>query len=109
MTMVRSIRREPDGWVGGWWWDTDQLWPWIGRYIFSVVILTAMILIAGPWAFFAYLALGWWLGRKVWREAMWLEAGEGMDLTAHAETCLIMTWAWSHPILIAAAWFARRI
>jgi len=105
---VESIRGDPDERFGGWQWNAELLWDWVGWYIWATAILIATIVIAGPWAFLAYFGLGWWLGRRVWREAMWLEAGNGMDLTAHAEVCLIMTWLWSHPILIAAAWFARR-
>lgn len=104
----QSIRGDPDGSLGAWQWKTDWLWPWVGLYAWAVLILITAILVLGAWAFFVYLGLGWWLGRKVWREAMWLEADDGLGSTVHAEACLIITWLWSHPILMAAAWFARR-
>lgn len=106
-TSFEKIRGDPPQWLGGWRWRADRLGRWVAWYCAAVVSLFAAILVTGPLAFLAYLGIGWWIGRRVWRDVMWLESDEGVDLTAHAEVWFILTWLWSHPVLIVAAWVTR--
>ena len=104
---IDKIRGDPRIWSGGWRWRHDRLKWWAAGYGVAVVVLFASILVAGPLAFLVYLGLGWWLGRKAWRNVMWLECEGESDVTAHAEAWFILTWLWSHPVLIAACWVTR--
>jgi hypothetical protein len=96
----------PQRWPRGWEWRPHRLGWWMVWYNLAVIVLLASILVAGPLALIPYLAIGWWLGRYAWRDAMWLSP-DASAVSDGAKVWFILTWLWSHPVLIAAAWFAR--